>query len=127
MGINSWSLLGRLRSVVKKVRFLLNLNVNRWRVASMIGASKRRMSFNDHPGLAACNKDLYFDSYEYSPGPGSSRGGLSRTTSCQSEDDIDKKADLFIANFYRQLKIERQVSLELRYCRGNSFESPSPS
>ncbi|CAD6265316.1 unnamed protein product [Miscanthus lutarioriparius] len=48
------------------------------------------------------------------------------------DDDIDQRAELFIANFYRQLRMERQVSLQLRYVRGNSWDrspaaSPSPS
>ncbi|KAI4380558.1 hypothetical protein MLD38_006735 [Melastoma candidum] len=56
----------------------------------------------------------------------SSRGRLQRAMSYHSqEDDVDQRAELFIANFYR-LQLERQVSLDLRYCRGNSFESRSP-
>ncbi|MCD7446407.1 hypothetical protein HAX54_006016 [Datura stramonium] len=31
--------------------------------------------------------------------------------------DIDKRAEMFIANFRRQLRLERQISLELRYCK----------
>ncbi|XP_052200413.1 uncharacterized protein LOC127806886 [Diospyros lotus] len=124
MGKHNWQLLGRLRSAVQKITFLLNFNVNRWRLASIIGASSgnRRLSFNDRPGLrAACADDLDSDR-----SPGSSRAGraLSRTSSCPSpEIDIDKRAEMFIANFYKQLKMERQVSLQLRYCRGNSFDS----
>ncbi|KAE9462433.1 hypothetical protein C3L33_05643, partial [Rhododendron williamsianum] len=77
-------------------------------------------------GLSACTEDLELLD---SPASGSSRGGgISRTTSLQSsEDDIDKRAEMFIANFYRQLKLERQVSLQLRYCRGDSFDSASPT
>ncbi|KAI3472441.1 hypothetical protein Pfo_029561 [Paulownia fortunei] len=102
MAVDRWLLLGRLKRAVKKIKFLLNFNVNRWKLASIIGASssKRRLSFNDRPGLRAC-----------------------RTISYPSEDDIDKRADAFIANFYKQLQYERQISLELRYYRGNSFDS----
>ncbi|OIT31686.1 hypothetical protein A4A49_53601 [Nicotiana attenuata] len=32
------------------------------------------------------------------------------------ENDIDRRAEVFIANFRRQLRLERQISLELRYC-----------
>lgn len=40
-----------------------------------------------------------------------------RTISYASEDDdIDKKAEIFIANFRRQLRLERRVSFELQYC-----------
>ncbi|KAL3747937.1 hypothetical protein ACJRO7_016715 [Eucalyptus globulus] len=37
------------------------------------------------------------------------------------EDDIDGRAENFVANFRRRLQMERQVSLELRYSRRNSF------
>ncbi|XP_058210079.1 uncharacterized protein LOC131322680 [Rhododendron vialii] len=128
MGTDSWLLLGRLKRAVKKITFLLNINVNRFRIASMITgrADKRRVSFNDRPGLSACTEDLELLD---SPAAGSSRGGgISRTTSLQSsEDDIDKRAEMFIANFYRQLRLERQVSLQLRYCREDSFDSASPT
>ncbi|KAL0404580.1 UNVERIFIED_CONTAM: hypothetical protein Sradi_2098800 [Sesamum radiatum] len=121
-GVERWSLVGRLKRAVKKIKFLLDFNVNRWKLASMIGrtsSSKRRLSFNDRPGLRAF--------MEEDPDPndrdrGSARG-LHRTISYPSEDDIDKRADAFIANFHRQLRFERQISLELRYYRGNSFDS----
>ncbi|GAV59593.1 DUF761 domain-containing protein [Cephalotus follicularis] len=123
MSMDKWSVLSSLRRAVKKVKILMNLNLHRWRLASMIGSSssKRRLSFNDRPGLRACITDIDTESYD----SGSSRG-LHRTTSYASEDDIDKRADLFIANFHRQLQFERQVSLELQYCRANSFGSVSP-
>ncbi len=123
MGKDNLSLLIRLRRAVKKVKFLLNFNLNRWRLASVLGhasSSKRQISFNDRPGLrAACSDDI--ESEE----SGSSMG-IQRTMSFPSEDDVDKRAEMFIANFYRQLQIERQISLELHYCRGNSFNSISP-
>ncbi|KAI3444149.1 hypothetical protein Pfo_000814 [Paulownia fortunei] len=119
MAEDRWLLLGRLKKAVKKIKFLLDFNVNRWKLASIIGASssKRRISFNDRPGLTACVEDS--DS-NYDPGSGRS---LQRTTSYPSEDDIDKRADAFIKNFHKQLRYERQISLELRYYRGNSFDS----
>ncbi|KAH6779443.1 cotton fiber protein [Perilla frutescens var. hirtella] len=119
MAVDSWSLVGRLKRAVKKIKFLLDFNVNRWKLASLIGASssKRRLSFTDRPGIRACLDDSEPDE------PGSARS-LQRTISYPtSEDDVDKKADAFIANFYKQLQIERQVSLELRYYRGDSFTS----
>ena len=62
-----------------------------------------------------------------------SPGGPRRTASSSSssgrspassagDDDIDQRAEQFIANFYRQLQMERQVSLQLRYVRGNSWD-----
>ncbi|OWM77267.1 uncharacterized protein LOC116189054 [Punica granatum] len=38
-----------------------------------------------------------------------------------AEEDIDERAEDFIARFRRRLLMERQVSLALRYKRGNSF------
>ncbi|PRQ37447.1 hypothetical protein RchiOBHm_Chr4g0402701 [Rosa chinensis] len=132
MSYNSWSLLSRLRRAVKKVSFLLNLNMNRWRISSMLSRSSstvhRIRSFNDRPAglIAAYDSDETAGSQEDF---GSSRGSphLQRTISYPSDQDgIDQRAEMFIANFRRQLQIERQVSLELRYCRGNSFEMASP-
>ncbi|KAI5348743.1 hypothetical protein L3X38_001630 [Prunus dulcis] len=128
MGMDKWSLLSRLRNAVKKVSFLLHLNVNRWRIASMIGrtasGNHRLRSFNDRPGLTAACADDETSSED----SGSSRGHLQRTISYPSDqDDIDQRAEMFIANFRRQLQMERQISLELRYCRGNSFDLKSPS
>ncbi|KAL3841033.1 hypothetical protein ACJIZ3_025624 [Penstemon smallii] len=119
MALDRWLLIGRLKRAVKKIKFLLDFNVNRWKLASMIGASssKRRLSFNERPGLSSCIEDS-----DSSNGQDSARG-LQRTISYPSEDDIDKRADAFIANFYKQLQFERQISLEVRYYRGNSFDS----
>ncbi|KAL8488860.1 hypothetical protein ACS0TY_024966 [Phlomoides rotata] len=114
------SLVGRLKRAVKKIKFLLDFNANRWKLMSIIGASssKRRLSFADRPGLPAC-----FDDPEWNDDPGSARS-MQRTTSYPSDqDDVDKRADAFITNFYKQLQIERQISLELKYYRGNSFNS----
>ncbi|XP_057795242.1 uncharacterized protein LOC131011458 [Salvia miltiorrhiza] len=127
MGMEQWSLVNRLKRAVKKITFLLDFNINRWKLASLVGASssKRRLSFADRPGIRACLDDSESDD----PAPGSARS-LQRTISYPSEDDVDTKADAFIANFYKQLQIERQISLELNYCRADSFtsaKSPSPS
>ncbi|PIN03407.1 hypothetical protein CDL12_24061 [Handroanthus impetiginosus] len=119
MAMDKWLLLSKLKRAVKKIKFLLNFNVNSWKLASIIGksSSKRRLSFNDRPGLQAFMEDP-----DPNDDPGSSRG-LHRTISYpSSEDDIDKRAEAFIANFYKQLRYERQISLELRYYRANSFE-----
>lgn len=119
--------LGKLKRAVKKIQFLLNFNIlNRLKLASIIGtsSSKRRLSFNDNdrPGLRACVDESGSDEES-----GSSRR-LQRTTSYPSSEDIDididKRADAFIANFYKQLQYERQISLQLRYYRaGNTFDS----
>ncbi|KAI3496183.1 hypothetical protein L1887_38537 [Cichorium endivia] len=133
-----WSLLSRLTTVVKKVTFLMNSNVSRWlAVSSFIGRSRsrRRLSFGERLGLTLIvsssddeeqEDDNHFD-------PGSSSHGrvlektrsfhVQRTMSFPEEDDVDKRAEMFIENFYRQLRYERQVSLQLRYRRDTSFGS----
>ncbi|CAN4126657.1 unnamed protein product [Withania somnifera] len=143
MGIENWSLLGKLKRAVKKITFLLNFDLNKWKLASYMLRRRHhhhhRLSFNDKilqkqpTGLnVICiddDDDLVNNTNEYSSS--SSRNsfkGIQRTMSYpSSEDDIDKRAEMFIANFYNQLRLERQISLELRYYRGNSFgSSPSP-
>ncbi|CAL9243968.1 unnamed protein product [Arabidopsis halleri] len=115
------SLLNRLRQAVNKVRFVLSFKINSlWDLVPMLGSSSSssslRLSFNDRPGLTAAFAENKPDLN------GSSRGALYRTVSYDqsSDEDIDNKAEMFIANFYRQLQIERQISLELKYCQGNN-------
>ncbi|KAJ4889426.1 Uncharacterized protein Rs2_29174 [Raphanus sativus] len=121
------SLINRLRQAVNKVNFLLNFKISSlWGIVPMLDSSSSlRFSFNDRPGLAAaCAEENEPDS------TGFSRGALYRAGSYDppSDEDIDNKAEMFIANFYKQLKIERQISLELKYCLGNnqSFNYRSP-
>uniref|UniRef100_A0A1J3IPX4 Cotton fiber protein n=1 Tax=Noccaea caerulescens TaxID=107243 RepID=A0A1J3IPX4_NOCCA len=124
------SLLNRLRQAVNKVKFVLSFKLHSlWGLVPMLGSSSSssslRFSFNDRPGLAAA----YTEENE-SDSTGSSRRALRRMQSYDpsSDEDIDNKAEMFIANFYKQLKIERQISLELKYCHGNnqSFNYRSP-
>ncbi|KAJ4911163.1 Uncharacterized protein Rs2_05784 [Raphanus sativus] len=123
------SLLNRLRQAVNKVKFVLSFKINSlWGLVPMFGSSSSsssfRFSFNDRQGLAAaCAEDTEPDSAS------SSRGALYRAGSYDpsSDEDIDNKAEMFIANFYKQLKIERQISLELKYLGNNqSFNYRSP-
>ncbi|KAF3452802.1 hypothetical protein FNV43_RR03235 [Rhamnella rubrinervis] len=137
MGFDSRSLISRLRMAVNKVKFLMNFNVNSWRVASMVRRSslpKRILSFNDRPGLRACTEDTD-DNYsdrddddQVSRSNSSNGLSLQRTISFPSDQgyDIDQRAEMFISNFRRQLQMERQISLELGYCRTDSFEGKSP-
>uniref|UniRef100_A0A7N0VIG6 Uncharacterized protein n=1 Tax=Kalanchoe fedtschenkoi TaxID=63787 RepID=A0A7N0VIG6_KALFE len=133
MGLNKWFLINKLRTAVKKISFLLNLNLNRFCIASMITtapSSSSRLSFRNRAlGLQAAYVDGADWNSDSEPGstPGSSHSSsrLVRTESCpSSEDDIDSRAEMFIANFYRQLRMERQVSLELRYPRDRRDYSP---
>lgn len=141
---NKPSLLGRLRTAVKKVTFLMNYNINRWRLASnIIGGRRKQLSFNERFGLTSIISSPSTDdhdhsnstspymspSYEISPDQGDDQlqktrsFPLQRTTSFPEEDDVDRRAEMFISNFYRQLKMERQVSLQLRYRKDTSFGS----
>ncbi|KAG9149427.1 hypothetical protein Leryth_003390 [Lithospermum erythrorhizon] len=133
---NNMSLLARLRRAVKKIKILLNYNFNiRWSLASSFGKSRKVLSFNDRPGLRLCidedqnnsennNNDSHHEYYQRSI----SSPLLSTSSSFSSdEEDIDKKSELFIANFRKHLLLERQISLELRYARERSFSSSSPS
>ncbi|KAG5112526.1 hypothetical protein JHK82_035795 [Glycine max] len=118
------SLLSRLRVAVQKVKLLLNATVlsHAWHAATIlrgVSLSKRQISFNDRPGLMMCTASDETDSEDLV----SPAHSLQRTISCPSDDDIDKRAEMFINNFRRQLKMERQISLQLRYCRENTDEA----
>ncbi|KAG6587758.1 hypothetical protein SDJN03_16323, partial [Cucurbita argyrosperma subsp. sororia] len=115
------SLLGRLRKSVKKLKLMMNFKVQSWRLAAMFGRSlsrSLRVSFKEAPGLKGCREE---DVRELC-GESISWRGLQRTRSYASEDDVDMRAEAFIANFYHHLRIERQVLLDLQYCRRNSFK-----
>lgn len=130
MSTQKRSLLNRLRMAVQKVKLLISSTIlsRTWEAANMFRStaslSRRHLSFHDErPGLLSCSEET--DS-EGSVSTTPSRS-LQRTISCpSSDDDIDKRAEMFIANFRRQLQLERQISLQLRYRREPSFELISP-
>ncbi|KAJ4707700.1 DUF761 domain-containing protein [Melia azedarach] len=113
----------RLSTSVKKLNFLLCLlKLSKWRLASTCGAAgfshrSRSWSFNDRLGLENCIAD------DQESDESNSVRTLQRTKSCvnsgSDDDDINRRADIFIANFRRRLLYEKQVSLELSYRRGN--------
>ncbi|KAJ4957964.1 hypothetical protein NE237_025075 [Protea cynaroides] len=149
MGLEDWLPLNRLKRAVKKVRFLLTFDLSRFRVASIMGRSNtqprlsfndrqssfkdhklsfkdQRLSFNDRPGLQAINDDADTgEAIGVSPIRALQRTMSSPMSQISSDEDIDRKAELFIQNFYSQLRMERQVSLKLRYCRSDSNGSDS--
>lgn len=154
------SLLGTLRTAVKKVRFLLSFSATRWIISSIAGrrsapsaTAPLRLSFGSRrPGLL----DAEDESSSPASTAGPSRtvslgsGGVSRTSSAVAaseysrsassgatssssggsspagDEDIDRRAEQFIANFYKHIQMERQVSLQLRYCRVDSLQERSP-
>ncbi|CAO2188412.1 unnamed protein product [Urochloa humidicola] len=112
-------------------------------------AARRALSFGDaRPGLLDVEGSIVSSPSSSRTSRSSSMGtattrSLSRTSSAASppqvltrtssgaspassgspgDPDIDQRAEQFIANFYRQLQMERQVSLQLRYVRGNSWD-----
>jgi hypothetical protein len=112
---------GRLKKAVRKLKLLLSFNIRRWCLGGPnIGSFsyRRRLSFDDRLGLRGCIED------DKSDGGDRSARSIQRATSFASDDDIDKRAEIFIANFRRRLRFERQVSLELSYSRsrGSSFK-----
>ncbi|XP_076883745.1 uncharacterized protein LOC143532629 [Bidens hawaiensis] len=132
---NKWHLLRTLKTVINKVTFFVNSNVNQWQpVSAYTRGNHRRLSFGERLGLTAIvsssDDDEDNDNSEFCDSGSSSRGlkktksfHVQRTTSFPEEDDVDKRAEMFIKNFYRQLRYERQVSLQLRYKRDTSFGS----
>ncbi|XP_078150492.1 cotton fiber protein [Carex rostrata] len=121
--ITDISLLNKLKRAIQKIKFLLSFNATRWVVSPLRGSfTTRRVSFNSQPSLLDCTP---VDSPV-----SNSTGSVSRTTSnasqvtrtssnASSSDDIDKRAEIFITNFYNHIQMERQVSLELRYRQEN--------
>ncbi|KAJ8448777.1 hypothetical protein Cgig2_011398 [Carnegiea gigantea] len=134
-----WTMLiGNLKKVVYKLNFILTSSItsNHWRnLASSIFQSQksrpysRHLSFGDQPGLSF--RGFSEDSKRGPRGSLSSWRSFSRIRSSQDYennvgDDVDTRADVFIENFHRQLRMERQISLELRYCRNSDNNGTKP-
>ncbi|KAF5789510.1 hypothetical protein HanXRQr2_Chr09g0372091 [Helianthus annuus] len=131
---SKWHLLRSLKTIIKKVTFLVNSNFT-----FTGGGVRRRLSFGERFGLTAImsssdddddDDDNNNDNLEFCDSGSSSHKlkatksfRVERTKSFREEDDIDKRAEMFIENFYRQLRYERQVSLQVRYMRETSFGS----
>jgi len=146
------SILGALREAIRKVRFLLSSGATRWMLLAR-AAPRRGLSFGSRPpGLldvegsivspAASSSSSSRTSRSASLGTATTRS-LSRASSAAAsspeaasrggspassggDSDVDRRADLFISNFRRHLEMERQVSLQLRYVRLNSWEDRTP-
>ncbi|XP_015885323.2 uncharacterized protein LOC107420788 [Ziziphus jujuba] len=118
-----------MKTAVKKMKFIvLSLKWRQyWRrlIANTKSGSAgtsyrlRRWSFNDRLlGL--------YGSLEHGKCSGTEKftvKSFQRTTSygCEYDvEDVDQRAEIFIANFRSQLRLERQVSLRLRYLEENS-------
>ncbi|XP_074569356.1 uncharacterized protein LOC141825995 [Curcuma longa] len=138
------SVLSQLRRAIANVKFLLSFDATRWIVSSLKRSSSpaaAELRFKTRPSLLDCSDDYYdarssfalsrtSSSLVGSPDPATqmTRSASDASSSSSSPDggsgeDINLKADRFIEGFYRQLQMERQVSLELRYLRGDSGKS----
>ncbi|XP_072971833.1 uncharacterized protein [Typha angustifolia] len=140
MASESSAVMSRLREAVQKVRFLLSLSdTTRWVITSIAGSSpmRPRLSFKRQLSLLDCTGDGAEDYYEVGSSLSTSRTSstvVSRTSSSismtrTSSDastascyDIDTRADLFIEQFREHLRMEKQVSLEIRYRKEKSLE-----
>ncbi|KAF9681369.1 hypothetical protein SADUNF_Sadunf06G0218700 [Salix dunnii] len=111
MGKQKWSAFGPLKRAVKKINFLLSFNFRKWRLASVLSIASssssgrtRRLSFNDRTGLHGAIEDVESDHQKYDPVRTFERA----RSYGSSDEDIDKKADIFIKTFRQQLLMERQ-------------------
>ncbi|CAN4077158.1 unnamed protein product [Withania somnifera] len=135
MKTQNWSLLKSLMSkTTMKIAFLLCSKMHKWKLTSKILSFQRK-----HP-IKLFNKsqtksslydailDIDDDRFaQQEAGPSTrcirrirstiGRNNVSYYDHNDNENEIDKRAEAFIANFRRQLRLERQISLELRYCK----------
>ncbi|KAI0511164.1 hypothetical protein KFK09_011789 [Dendrobium nobile] len=147
MSSDGFHLLRRFKRGVAKVRFLLSFNLRRWLLSSTPSHRRFALdSRPSSPGLLDLtdvadelgyylfgstsppkrpSSSLSMNGSSSSPPPLRTPSppllrSMSRVTSISSasSDDINLKAEQFIENFHRQLMMERQISLQLRYCKG---------
>ncbi|WOL13860.1 hypothetical protein Cni_G22640 [Canna indica] len=126
----------RLRRAIQKVRFLLSFNASNWLVSSFSssfsgGGGCRAIGVELRQGLldssvSGATAEFYDVGSSFAVSrTTSSASDLSRTVSGESSsqgEDVNVMADRFIENFKHHLQMERQVSLELYYCRERILE-----
>jgi hypothetical protein len=102
MGRESWVVLGgHLKKTLKKFKLLRQRHLGS--ITGYASYRRRRLSFDAR--LAAFhgyNEDEQFNGNCYSV------TAIQRACSYASDDDIDKRAEIFIADFHRQLRLERE-------------------
>jgi hypothetical protein len=102
MGRESWVVLGgHLKKTLKKFKLLRQRHLGS--ITGYASYRRRRLSFDAR--LAAFhgyNEDEQFIGNCYSV------TAIQRACSYASDDDIDKRAEIFIADFHRQLRLERE-------------------
>ncbi|XP_039115711.1 uncharacterized protein LOC120251232 [Dioscorea cayenensis subsp. rotundata] len=133
MAGNGVQVLKKLRRGIRKVMFLLSFNAKKWFISSSLKSPNlaKLISFKDQPSLINCYTTDEDEFYEVGSSlsvsrTSSSASEISRTissasattdSSSSSGDDINVKAEAFIASFYKHIQMEREVSLKLRYCK----------
>ncbi|KAM3379430.1 hypothetical protein P3S68_011844 [Capsicum galapagoense] len=130
MNTQNWSLLKSFMSkATKKISVLLISKMYKWKLTSRILSFQRKHPiklFNKSKSFSLYDaiRDIDDDHFEKQDGPSTRcirriRSTIGRNDVYNDDDDendVDKRAEAFIANFRRQLRLERQISLELRYC-----------
>nr|DAD27693.1 TPA_asm: hypothetical protein HUJ06_029161 [Nelumbo nucifera] len=105
--------LRRVRKAVKKLkilRWLMAFNMKPWCLSSAAGSPRQnRRIYQNLQALMGCTNDASINS---------STVGYSshKDEDDEGDGDVNDRADIFIANFYRQLQMERQASLEHQFC-----------
>lgn len=123
MKTQNWSLIKTLISkAAMKITFLLGSKIHKWKVTSRILSFRRIKLFKkSKSSLYDAIRDID-DQYEQQEGRSThcirrTKSNIARNNDDDDENDVDHRAEMFITNFRRQLRLERQISLELRYCK----------
>lgn len=120
MKTQNWSLLKTLmKNAAKKIAFLLSYNMQKWKLTSKILSFRRKHPIKLFKKCKSSSLyDVIRDIDEFEQRDDPSIRCIQRIRSNvdnDDENDIDRRSEVFIANFRRQLRLERQISLELRY------------
>lgn len=118
-----------MSKATKNITLLLSSKMHKWKLTSKILRSQRkhpiRLFKKSKSSLYDAIRDID-DQFEQQEDPSTRCIQRIRSTIGRNdvnyddnddENDVDKRAETFIANFRRQLQLERQISLELRYCK----------
>ncbi|TMW98881.1 hypothetical protein EJD97_003360 [Solanum chilense] len=126
METQNWSLIKSLISkATMKITFLLGSKIHKWKLTSRILSFQRKHAVKlfkkSKSSLYDAIRDID-DQYEQQEGRSThcirrTKSNIARNNDDDEENDVDQRAEMFITNFRRQLRLERQISLELRYCK----------
>ncbi|XP_074315193.1 uncharacterized protein LOC141651376 [Silene latifolia] len=122
---NKWSLSRKIKRAIKKVNFFLksSFKFDQWRFASILRCTPNNKRYTRHLSIGYSEETLTKEENDGNRLLSSLRSFNRVKSICLNDNDdvenVDEKADLFIQNFHRQLLMERQISLQLRYCNPN--------